>query len=600
MLALPAPIAWGQAGAAYGLQLTAHPLDEAGGLLLVWPPSGGEAPHDYRIHRRTPGVGPWGEPIGDTSAVAVLEDGRRAFHDPGAEPGVAYEYSVSKRFVVDASTGETHRAFGYIQAGSGVPLVEHRGAVILVVGEYLLEPLAAEIDRLHHDLVGDGWRVIRQAAGAAESPADVKARIRDAYSAAPDQVKAVFLLGRVPVPYSGNFQPSPPDGHTAPGDDHRGAWPADGYYADMDGEWTDATAHYINHNSARATNVPGDGKFDPSYLPSDLELQIGRVDLSSLPGTYAAEPFPDEVSLVRFYLEKNHAWRHGRLPVRRQALIGDSRDASRGRAYSASAYRSFAPMFGPERLVIASTEAGTPEPERWLNRLKADSYLWSYGFGAGSYTSVSGLGNRPPYHGLYAGDLVDEGANGVFHLLFGSWFGDWDQPDNLLRTTLLTRFGLAAAWSGRPHLVFHPMALGETLGHCIRINQNNETTYENEVNTFRRGIHLALLGDPTLRLHPVPPPADVRAARVEGGTRVTWQRGPGERLRHHVYRAESLGGEFVRLTPEPVVGLEFVDTQEPGSGTLYLVRAITLEVTPSGSYFNASQGGLAAIGAGPD
>jgi hypothetical protein len=44
-----------------------------------------------------------------------------------------------------------------------------------------------------------------------------------------------------------------------------------------------------------------------------------------------------------------------------------------------------------------------------------------------------------------------------------------------------------------------------------------------------------------------------------------------------------------------------MDTAEPGSvETIYLVRAVQLEVTPSGSYFNASQGGFAAVGAGTD
>ena len=41
-------------------------------------------------------------------------------------------------------------------------------------------------------------------------------------------IKAVFLFGHIPVPYSGNINP---DGHP----DHLGAWPADVYYGDVDG-----------------------------------------------------------------------------------------------------------------------------------------------------------------------------------------------------------------------------------------------------------------------------------------------------------------------------------------------------------------------------
>jgi len=57
---------------------------------------------------------------------------------------------------------------------------------------------------------------------------DVKSIIINEYIADPANVKAVFLLGQIPLPYSGYLNP---DGHS----DHKGAWPADAYYADMDG-----------------------------------------------------------------------------------------------------------------------------------------------------------------------------------------------------------------------------------------------------------------------------------------------------------------------------------------------------------------------------
>ena len=43
-------------------------------------------------------------------------------------------------------------------------------------------------------------------------------------------------------------------------------------------------------------------------------------------------------------------------------------------------------------------------------------------------------------------------SKAVFTLMFGSYFGDWDNPDNLLRAPLAgtaNSLGLTNAWSGR-------------------------------------------------------------------------------------------------------------------------------------------------------
>jgi hypothetical protein len=592
--------AYAQAGASYAVQLTATPQDNPPALMLTWPEAPGESTHHYALHRRTPGASTWGEPIATGAAVATLENGSRAFTDATVEPGFLYEYKVAKLLNYPGAPGQNHMAYGYLLGGIRAPLVENRGGLVLVVERSIVEPLAPELARLENDLIGDGWRVYRVEVGRGDDVRDVKARIKQIYDTDRPGVRAVFLLGRVPVPYSGNFQPSPPDGHSSWGDNHRGAWPADVYYADMDGEWTDHTERYINETNARGTNVPDDGKFDQSYLPSDLELQIGRVDLSSLPGADAKTPWPDEVALLKRYLDKNHAFRHGALKIPRRALVGDSHDANNGRAYAASAYRSFAPLLGPGNLEFVSTELATPAEDRWINRLAANAYLWTFGAGGGGNTSVSSLGHRSPYNTLAAVDLVEQEANGVFHLFFGSWFGDWDQPDNLMRTALTTKFGLASAWSGRPHLVFHAMGLGETLGYCIRASQNNQDSYENQINTFRRGVHIALMGDPTLRLYPLPPPTELQAAARNGEAVLAWKRpAAGDVIGYHVYRATGPGDPFTRITEAPIAATGYTDGGREPNGAIYMVRAVTLETTPSGSYYNASQGVFAKAEVAP-
>lgn len=114
-----------------------------------------------------------------------------------------------------------------------------RGKVIMVVDNTMVtDPvLASKIDRLAQDLVCDGWRVLRHfVARGAETPGphsypghprdnwtteqwdevrswsenngasvrEVRALIKADYDAEPNEVKTVFLIGHVPVPYAGD------------------------------------------------------------------------------------------------------------------------------------------------------------------------------------------------------------------------------------------------------------------------------------------------------------------------------------------------------------------------------------------------------------
>ncbi|MGB1104235.1 MAG: hypothetical protein ACPG21_11480 [Crocinitomicaceae bacterium] len=57
----------------------------------------------------------------------------------------------------------------------------------------------------------------------------------------------------------------------------------------MDGTWTDAAVNNTTASSPRNHNVPGDGKFDQSRVPSTLELQVSRVDFNDLPAFAESE-----------------------------------------------------------------------------------------------------------------------------------------------------------------------------------------------------------------------------------------------------------------------------------------------------------------------
>src|ERR1043166_5725979 len=212
---------------------------------------------------------------------------------------------------------------------------------------------------------------------------------------------------------------------------------------------------------------------------------------------------------------------------------------------------------------------------------------------------MSGMGTHGSYGDVWSSDLVNGNAKAVFFMMFGSWPGEWDSTDNIMRSALATpSMGLTCSWAGRPHWYYHHMALGEPIGYCARLTQNNNGLYQNQVNQNLRGIHIALMGDPTLRAHPVAAPASVNVSTSSGGANVSWGAAPDSVVGYHIYRAANAAGPFTRLTGSPIAGGSFNDSGGSASFT-YMVRAIKLEVTPSGTYYNASQGTFANSGGTP-
>src|SRR5688572_7106450 len=197
------------------VELSAEVQSSPPRIILNWRPNASASGHI--VWRKLKTASSW-------EAVINIPGSDTQFVDTTVNVGVSYEYRVTRQ--ADAFSG-----FGYINSGIEIAPVEKRGAIILIIDSTFVDSLAFEINRLTDDLQGDGWHVYRRDVARTTSVPDVKQIIFSVYELNPDEVRAVFLVGHVPVPYSGVINV---DGHL----DHTGAYPTDLYYVDLDGAWT--------------------------------------------------------------------------------------------------------------------------------------------------------------------------------------------------------------------------------------------------------------------------------------------------------------------------------------------------------------------------
>ncbi len=542
----------------YAVQISATVQTDPPVITLNWEPDPYGA-KSYSVYRKSKTDGNWGSPT-------TLSGSATSFSDTDVEVGATYEYQIVKQ----ATLG--YVGYGYIYSGIQAPMTENRGTLILVVATNSTASLANELARLRTDLIGDGWSVIRHDVSSNDTPASVKALITAEYYADPANVDCLVLFGHVPILQSGflNY-----DGH------YTRAMPADAFYGDMNNDWP----------------TDGDPTNRPSYLPSDVALMVGRVDMFNLPGNGAAVPWPSETELLRNYLNKDHNWRNHLINVRRQALMGNRRgDVDGTLAMAASGYRNFEPFVGPGNTIEANIQDNAPVPQRWISMLSSGSYIWAFGDGGGQPNSISYLGTNEPYNIVLSTDVVGKNAQAVWVMMFGSFFGNWDDTDNIMRSVLATPgVGLGAFMAGEPHWYVHHMGLGETIGYGTRLTMNNSTLYQSASNTFTRAVYIALMGDPSLRMEPLAPPSGLSAIQTPGGVALNWAASPDAVLGYHVYRANSADGAFARLTSSWVTGNNYTDTSVSAGNYTYMVRAVTLQTNPSGSYYNLSEGVFAPI-----
>ncbi len=513
------------------------------------------------VQRRTKGQGSnsWVQIINETNSKSTT------LTDNNLVAGQIYEYYIKR-------TMGSLNAYGYAHVALNANPVNTRGKILIFVDSTTADALGVELVRLKNDMRGDGWWPIPFHTGPSSTVQSIKNQIIASYNADPTNVKAVLMLGSVPIPYSGN---AAWDGHG----DHQGAWPSDAYYADINGNWTDATVNNITPSRMANVNIPGDGKFDQSYLPSVAELQIGRVDFRRInaPAFGAA----DQIGLMKRYLDKDHNWRIGAYTVENKALVDDNFGYFSGEAFASNGYRNAYPLVGEANIVATDFFDGT----------ESQSYLLGYGCGGGNYNGAGGVGS--------SSNFATDSVNIVFSNLFGSYFGDWDyESDPFMPSALASRGGiLTCSWAGRPHGFNQALASGETIGYCNKETMNAQFNASYVAAFGKGGAHVALLGDPTLRAHVVKPATNLTLSNQNCQSVVlNWTTSADAVDGYLIYRAPSQDGPYALLTTNLISGSTFTDNSPVQGTQFYQVRAIKNVTTPGGgTYANNSIGPIKSI-----
>lgn len=491
--------------------------------------------------------------------LAQVANPADSYTDTTVEPGNTYEY----RAYISAGGYAASKMITAV-ATLDAPLEDERGGVILVVDNAVKDELAGDLRRFEMDLVGDGWFVKRidfDPIGVGTHQ-DLKAAIKAVCDATPG-INSLFLFGNLPFARSGLLAP---DGHVpgTAGGSYR-AHETDTYYADLDGVWTDVTANQSVPGNAEQDNVPGDGKFDQNYYPSSLELSTGRVTFRNMIATRKWDR-----DYLKDYLHKNHAWRHGHREVNYKAIGGDTH-------YQFIWHNWLNPMFGTANVSTSG-----------FSSLETESRVFGVGMDAIDLTVPT---------------------KAIFMTNFRSWKQHWARTDNLIMRNLAQPdWGLTSTWGGRPSSFLHSMAAGKPIGYGFLASQNDLKKASSQRDYYTVGgnsfdesglayVSYNLMGDPTLRMHPVSPPGSLAGERNGAAVSLNWSAAPGAVVGYHVYRSTERLGPYERLTSAPVQALQLDDGNAPAGEVFYQIRAVKLMSFPTGSYHNQSQGVFTRIAA---
>lgn len=484
--------------------------------------------------------------------------------------GEVYEYQVRR----STTSGD---AIGHLTVGVNYDQTNYKGKMILVVDNSFQTSLAVELLQLKKDLTNEGWNVIELYVPRATtweteaSVVTVKNAIVAAYNSAPinDKPTHLFLLGHIPIARSGQNAIAP-DNH----DVNKGARGSDCYYADIDGVYTDTATYNPGGINSMAINLPNDFKWDQDFIPSSLEMAFGRVDFANITSFSISEE-----NLLRSYLTRLHNYR----------IVANGLDMGEKTAFRTGydnsndgSYRSLIPISGASNVDYYSGSLPFPQ---WVQ-------------------------NNGPYQIFMQNSLIpnlnDWNTYGMDATIFSSdqsYWGYWEEPEGFtyakIRALLAANTKcLGAIYTTTAINTFHQPAMGETMGwSCKRIMDHNLTNnllekqqQSYDTSEFWNRTHFQYHGDPTLRLFQVKPASNLQASVLGSEITLNWNASTETGIiGYHVYKSSTEFGMYFKLTSAPISVLNYTDSSYNATDW-YMVKAIKLQTTGSGTYQNPSIG----------
>lgn len=456
----------------------------------------------------------------------------------------------------------------------------YQGQMIVLVTNDIVNGLNEKYLRLKKELTGEGWFVneliVSKASGwySGDTVVDIKNQLISIYNNAPinDKPKMLFILGHVPMPRSGSTLITAPDAH----DQNKGARGFDGYYADIDGVYSDtATFNPGGLQILEAINIPGDYKWDQDFLNSDIEMAFGRVDFFDITSYNLTE-----MEMTSIYLDKLSNYKN----VANGFEMGEKTAFHNG--YNNSNDGSFRTLPNISKTVnVYENTTGAIHPQ-WVqnngpfkiymqNQIAPDLSEWdTYGMDATVYTSDQS------YWGYNDCPQIGNGYGRIRALLASN-----------------TKC-IVSLWTTSTINTFYQTCSGDPLGYAIKEKINHNTSNNNietpqsqwDTEDWWNRTHLTYNGDPSIRLYQVKPPTALIINEVNGHSTLSWAPSNDTSiLGYNIYKSDSEFGVFNKINSSIIAAPEYIDLTYQ-QNDWYMVRAIKKVESGCGQFQEASIG----------
>lgn len=354
----------------------------------------------------------------------------------------------------------------------------------LLVEDSLLSRLALEIDTLVSDLAAESTAVSVFAVSGTQ-PESLRLFLRERYGSG---VSEAVLIGNLPVAWFQMIDDWNSSGTREPDEEYE-EFPTDIFYMDIDGEWLDTLVPLDTLDSL----IPGtDGIYDTHSGNIFPELAVSR-----LPAAAVGDP----VVLLQQYFQRNHAYRHGRLPVAEQALIYVDDDWA---PYAADWSADVGYLY-PSRLLVVD-----PETTRCLDyrrRIDTTAQQWislcSHSWPGGHAMQFNHGRN---WDWFYADEIPTLNPVACFYNLFACSNARFVEPGFCAGTYVLrTTTGLGAVGSTKTGSMlefgdfYYFLNAGKTIGAALREWLYWRMFYEWEPWEQAWFFGMTCIGDGTLR-----------------------------------------------------------------------------------------------------